>query len=172
MTATTFNALAAARTLEAAGIERRQAEAIAEGMREAARHSMALRRPRGSKQLDGWLTGLCPSRDRARAPASRLLPSRLRGGGRTGRWWSGWRGRRVAAPSRGRHRHHRTGEPGNAAGYPGHRALPADRRDVGRRSRRDATVHSRIGGKRMTGLDPIRWTNQGCRRRCSRLCIT
>ena len=36
MTATTFNPLAAARDLEAAGIERRQAEAIAEGMREAA----------------------------------------------------------------------------------------------------------------------------------------
>ena len=33
---TTFDALAAARALEAAGIERRQAEAIAEGMREAA----------------------------------------------------------------------------------------------------------------------------------------
>ena len=36
MTATTFNPLATARALEAAGIERRQAEAIAEGMREAA----------------------------------------------------------------------------------------------------------------------------------------
>ena len=36
MTATTFNPLAAARDLEAAGIERKQAEAIAEGMREAA----------------------------------------------------------------------------------------------------------------------------------------
>ena len=36
MTATTFNPLATARELEAAGIERRQAEAIAEGMREAA----------------------------------------------------------------------------------------------------------------------------------------
>ena len=36
MTATTFNPLSAARDLEAAGIERRQAEAIAEGMREAA----------------------------------------------------------------------------------------------------------------------------------------
>ena len=36
MTATTFNPLATARTLEAAGIERRQAEAIAEGMRDAA----------------------------------------------------------------------------------------------------------------------------------------
>ena len=36
MTATTFNPLAAARELEAAGVERRQAEAIAEGMREAA----------------------------------------------------------------------------------------------------------------------------------------
>ena len=36
MTATTFNPLAAARDLEAAGIERRQAEAIAEGMRQAA----------------------------------------------------------------------------------------------------------------------------------------
>ena len=36
MTATTFNPLATARDLEAAGIERRQAEAIAEGMREAA----------------------------------------------------------------------------------------------------------------------------------------
>ena len=36
MTATTFNPLATARSLEAAGIERRQAEAIAEGMREAA----------------------------------------------------------------------------------------------------------------------------------------
>ncbi len=33
---TTFNPLAATRALEAAGIERRQAEAIAEGMREAA----------------------------------------------------------------------------------------------------------------------------------------
>ena len=36
MTATTFNPLATARELEAAGIERKQAEAIAEGMREAA----------------------------------------------------------------------------------------------------------------------------------------
>ena len=36
MTATAFNPLATARTLEAAGIERRQAEAIAEGMRDAA----------------------------------------------------------------------------------------------------------------------------------------
>ena len=36
MTATAFNPLATARELEAAGIERRQAEAIAEGMREAA----------------------------------------------------------------------------------------------------------------------------------------
>ena len=36
MTATTFNPLATARSLEAAGIERRQAEAIAEGMRQAA----------------------------------------------------------------------------------------------------------------------------------------
>ena len=36
MSATTFNPLATARELEAAGIERRQAEAIAEGMREAA----------------------------------------------------------------------------------------------------------------------------------------
>ena len=36
MTASTFDALAAARDLEAAGIERRQAEAIAEGMRRAA----------------------------------------------------------------------------------------------------------------------------------------
>ena len=36
MTATTFNPLAAARELEAVGIERRHAEAIAEGMREAA----------------------------------------------------------------------------------------------------------------------------------------
>ena len=36
MTATTFNALAAARDLKAAGIEAEHAEAIAEGMREAA----------------------------------------------------------------------------------------------------------------------------------------
>ena len=36
MTAISFNPLATARDLEAAGIERRQAEAIAEGMREAA----------------------------------------------------------------------------------------------------------------------------------------
>ena len=36
MTATTFNPLATARDLEAAGSERRHAEAIAEGMREAA----------------------------------------------------------------------------------------------------------------------------------------
>ena len=36
MTASTFDALAATRDLEAAGIERRQAEAIAEGMRRAA----------------------------------------------------------------------------------------------------------------------------------------
>ena len=36
MTASTFDALTAARDLEAAGIERRHAEAIAEGMREAA----------------------------------------------------------------------------------------------------------------------------------------
>ena len=36
MHATTFNPLATARTLEAAGIERHQAEAIAEGMRDAA----------------------------------------------------------------------------------------------------------------------------------------
>ena len=35
MTATTFNPPATARSLEAAGIERRQAEAIAEGMRDA-----------------------------------------------------------------------------------------------------------------------------------------
>ena len=41
MTATTFNPLEAVRDLEAAGVERRQAEAIAEGMRRAAtaRHS-------------------------------------------------------------------------------------------------------------------------------------
>ena len=36
MTATTFNPLAAARDLKAAGIEAEHAEAIAEGMREAA----------------------------------------------------------------------------------------------------------------------------------------
>ena len=36
MTATPFNPLATARELEATGIERRQAEAIAEGMRNAA----------------------------------------------------------------------------------------------------------------------------------------
>ena len=36
MTASTFNALAAARDLKAAGIEAEHAEAIAEGMREAA----------------------------------------------------------------------------------------------------------------------------------------
>ena len=36
MTATTFNPLDAVRELEAAGVERRQAEAIAEGMRRAA----------------------------------------------------------------------------------------------------------------------------------------
>ena len=36
MSASTFDTLAAARDLEAAGIERRQAEAIAEGMRRAA----------------------------------------------------------------------------------------------------------------------------------------
>ena len=36
MTATTFNPLEAVRDLEAAGVERRQAEAIAEGMRRAA----------------------------------------------------------------------------------------------------------------------------------------
>ena len=36
MSAATFDTLTAARELEAAGIERRQAEAIAEGMREAA----------------------------------------------------------------------------------------------------------------------------------------
>ncbi len=36
MPATPFNPLATARTLEAAGIERRFAEAIAEGMRDAA----------------------------------------------------------------------------------------------------------------------------------------
>ena len=36
MTATTFDTLATARALESAGIERRQAEAIVEGMREAA----------------------------------------------------------------------------------------------------------------------------------------
>ena len=36
MTATTFNPLEAVRDLEAAGVERRQAEAIAEGMRQAA----------------------------------------------------------------------------------------------------------------------------------------
>ena len=36
MTATTFNPLAAARELKAAGIEAEHAEAIAEGMREAA----------------------------------------------------------------------------------------------------------------------------------------
>ena len=36
MPASTFDALTAARDLEAAGIERRQAEAIAEGMRRAA----------------------------------------------------------------------------------------------------------------------------------------
>ena len=35
MSATTFNARAAARIIEASGIERRQAEAIAEGMRDA-----------------------------------------------------------------------------------------------------------------------------------------
>ena len=36
MTATAFNPLATAHELEASGIERRQAEAIAEGMRQAA----------------------------------------------------------------------------------------------------------------------------------------
>ena len=36
MTASAFDTLSAARELEAAGIERRQAEAIAEGMRRAA----------------------------------------------------------------------------------------------------------------------------------------
>ena len=36
MTATTFNPLEAVRDLEAAGVERGQAEAIAEGMRRAA----------------------------------------------------------------------------------------------------------------------------------------
>ena len=36
MSATTFDALTAARELESAGIERRQAEAIAQGMRRAA----------------------------------------------------------------------------------------------------------------------------------------
>ena len=36
MSATTFDTLKAIRTLEAAGIERHQAEAIAEGMRDAA----------------------------------------------------------------------------------------------------------------------------------------
>ena len=36
MTATTFNPLATVRDLEAAGIERRQAEVITEGMRQAA----------------------------------------------------------------------------------------------------------------------------------------
>ena len=36
MTATGFNPLATARELEAAGVERRQAQAIAEGMRQAA----------------------------------------------------------------------------------------------------------------------------------------
>ena len=36
MSASTFNPLATARNLEAAGVERRQAEAIAEGMRQAA----------------------------------------------------------------------------------------------------------------------------------------
>ena len=36
MSASTFNPLATARDLEAAGVERRQAEAIAEGMRQAA----------------------------------------------------------------------------------------------------------------------------------------
>ena len=36
MAATTFNPLATARELEAAGVERRQAETIAEGIREAA----------------------------------------------------------------------------------------------------------------------------------------
>ena len=36
MATTTFNPLAATRALEVAGIERRHAEAIAEGMREAA----------------------------------------------------------------------------------------------------------------------------------------
>jgi len=36
MTTSTFNPLAIARELETAGIERRQAEAIAEGMRQAA----------------------------------------------------------------------------------------------------------------------------------------
>ncbi len=36
MTATTFNPLAAARDLKAAGVEAEQAEAIAEGMRQAA----------------------------------------------------------------------------------------------------------------------------------------
>ena len=35
MTATTFNLLEAVRDLEAAGVERRQAEAITEGMRRA-----------------------------------------------------------------------------------------------------------------------------------------
>ena len=36
MSASTFNPLATARDLEAAGVERRQAEAIAEGIRQAA----------------------------------------------------------------------------------------------------------------------------------------
>ena len=44
MTATTFNALAAARSLKAAGIEAEHAETIAEGMRERRRDARSRRR--------------------------------------------------------------------------------------------------------------------------------
>ena len=49
---TTFNPLATARELEAAGIERRQAEAIAEGMREAADAAANADRPDFATKAD------------------------------------------------------------------------------------------------------------------------
>ncbi len=63
MTATTFNPLATARSLEAAGIERRQAEAIAEGMRDAA--DAAASAERGDLATKADLAGFATKADLA-----------------------------------------------------------------------------------------------------------
>ena len=63
MTATTFNPLATARPLEAAGIERRQAEAIAEGMRDAA--DAAASAERGDLATKADLAGFATKTDLA-----------------------------------------------------------------------------------------------------------
>ena len=63
MPATSFNPLATARTLEAAGIERHQAEAIAEGMRDAA--DAAASAERGDLATKADLAGFATKADLA-----------------------------------------------------------------------------------------------------------